>query len=814
MVINYLKIAFRNFFKTDRSSIYTWINLFGLTIGITAFLLIGHYVHYQLSYDRHFPGSKNILRLVVERIERGESTMRSAKTYAGIGPVLVEELPEVVSFARVLQEECMFRIDQEDLAYNRQKTFWADGSFCDLFALDMIRQGDLELLNKPNHAVISSRAANRLFGENWENESNPIGKTIILNEGIPFLIQGIFEDLPANSHMEVDFVVSYSTLIAIIGDRMNTVMPPGGNFVYNYIKVQEDAEFFHLKAQINTIIGNHTGDLAEHVSYNFDLQRISSIHLNSHFSDELRANGSSIFVWALSIAAVLILVVAWINFINITVARAMNRSKEVGIRKAIGARKRQLAFQFAIETVFAGFLAVSLTLFISFAGGNLFNQITEIGTPLFSANTWKLWVMFGGSCVLGSLIASIYPALVLSSFHPINALKGKNVLSIHNGYFRQGLITFQFAIAILMMACTGAVYHQVSSMRMQDLGVDMERVLVVHSPRSMIGNQERALVFNRLRDELESQTDIMAVASGGCLPGKTFLYHTEDVHVEGMATSVNYSFDLASVDKRYLTALGFELLSGRDFDDNPDEENKLILNEAAIQILGFNDPDEAVGHYLRLNQGDPQQIIGVIANAHFEGLQRDINPLILRYGHGYEFGFFPIKIRSGDYDGIISSVESHWKNTYPKDPFDYFFLDNLFDQQYKNDKAFGQLFGSFALITIFLASLGLFGLISLATYYKSKEIGIRKVFGASALSIVQLLTIDFLKLVLIGSFIALPVAYWAIDSWLNTFAYRFDPSLWMYLLPVLLLIITSFIAISGQAIRAATKNPVDAIAET
>ena len=814
MFFNYLKLAVRKLFSSgkDRSSIYSWINLGGLAIGLTAFLLIGHFVHYELGYDRFYPHHKNIYRLAVERFERGELTMHSAKTYAGIRDILIDEIHDVSASVRVLYEECMFLYEPENLRINRQPTFWADGNFHEFFGLEMLVKGQLELLHKPNHALISRAAAERLFGAGWK-EKKPLGKIIILNEGIPFMIQGIFEDIPENTHFNVDFVVSYATLSAVLGDHMNTIMPPQRNFVYNYITIRDASNTDQLEPLINQIIADHTGNLDDQVSYSFSMQPLASIHLDSHLSDELNPNGNRLFIQALSIAAVLIVLVAWINFINLTIARAMNRSKEVGVRKAIGARKRQIAMQFAQETLFSGTIAALLTVVIAFFTSNYFNSITGITVALFSIQSGHLWMAFLGIFLIGAILASVYPALVLSSFNPTKALKGKNVLSMKNGYFRQGLIAFQFGVAMLLIACTGAVYYQVNSMRKQSLGVELNQVLVIHSPRSMIGNTERALVFKRFRDKLEQNGSIVSVASGACLPGEKFLSHTENVQAEGNEVDVNWSFDLAFVDERYLSTLGMKLVNGRNFKDIPDEENKVILNETAIGMLGFKNAAEALGQYIRVNQGDPQQIIGVVEDAHFEGLQTTIKPLLLRYGHGYEFGFFPIKIKTQNLSEVISTIEQQWKTIYPKDPFDYFFLDKFFDQQYANDQAFGNLFGTFAILTICIAGLGLFGLISLTTYQKSKEIGIRKVFGANVFSIVKLLTLGFLKLVLLSSLIAIPLAYWIIDRWLNTFAYRFEPSIWMYGIPVMLLLITSLISVGGQTLKSALKNPVDAIAD-
>jgi len=815
MLLNYLKIAARKLFKSgrDRSLIYSWINLSGLTIGLTAFLLIGHFVNYELQYDRFYPNHKNIYRLAVERLESGEITMHSAKTHAGIGNILVNEIPEVEKIVRILYEECMFHYESEDIILNRQLTFWADGNFIEFFGLEMLAEGQLELLYKPNQVIISRTAAERFFGADWIQANNPIGKTLLLNGGVPFMIQGVYENIPAYSHMHVDFVVSYSTLMALLGEFMNTVMPPRSNFVYIYMALEKATDIKKLESIINEVIVDHTSDLDDHVSYNFSMQPLTSIHLNSHLSDELSPNGNRLFVAALSIAAILIVVVAWINFINLTIARAMNRSKEVGVRKAIGARKRQLAAQFLVETLFSGFLAALITIAITFGIKNFFNRLTGISIPIFNIQNWQMWLIFLCIFLIGAMLASFYPAMVLSSINPIRALKGKNVTSNRHGFFRQGLILFQFCVAMLLMAGTGGIYHQVNSMRRQSLGVDLDQVLVVHSPRSMIGNTERVLYFKQFSDFLESDGDIHSVASGGCLPGENFLYHAEDVHAEGKDIEINWSFDVASVDEEYLPTLGMELVAGRNFEDRTEEENKVILNQTAIQALGFENPFEAIGKFIRVNQTELMQIVGVVADIHFEGLQSSIKPLLLKYGHDYEFGFFAIKINSDNFSEIISRIETQWKTTYPRDPFEYFFLDNFFDRQYKNDQAFGQLFGSFSLLTIFIAGMGLFGLISYTAYQRSKEIGIRKVMGADVLSIIKLLTVDIIKLILLAATISLPFAHWMISRWLNTFAYRFEPSIWMYSIPLILLLITSIIAVSGQTLKSALSNPVDAIAD-
>jgi putative ABC transport system permease protein len=413
----------------------------------------------------------------------------------------------------------------------------------------------------------------------------------------------------------------------------------------------------------------------------------------------------------------------------------------------------------------------------------------------------------------GGILSSIYPAMILAAVNPIRALRGKNAVSLGNNHFRQGLTMFQFLISMLLIACTAVIYYQVEAMRKQSLSEDFEKVLVVHSPRTMIGHPERANFFREFRNYLENHSDIHSIASGGCLPGEDFLFHTENVVAEGKETAINWSFDVASIDEQYLPALGLKLIAGRNFEDRAGEEDKVILNETALGVLGFQGSDEAIQKFIGINNNQRYQVVGIMEDTHFRGLRESIKPLILKYGHDYEFGYFPIRIGTGDLHQTIRRIESGWMDTYPRDPFEYFFLDKFFDRQYSNDKAFGKIFGSFSLLAIFLSGLGLFGLISYTTAQKTREIGIRKVMGAGVLSIIKLLTVNMLKLLIAAAIIALPLAYWITGYWLNTFAYRFEPPFWMYLVPLVLLLFTSMVAVGGQTMKSALRNPVNAIAE-
>lgn len=812
MFKNYLLAALRSYYignKMGNRSFFTYINLLGLVIGLAAFLVIAHLVRYEMSYDRFSPHSKNIYRLVIEKTEDGESTMASAKTYPGAGAIIKNNVPGVQSFARVLKEECMLHYKKNDIKFNRQFTYWADKSFLNIFGLEFLAKGDTSTLDKPNNCVISASTAERFFGRDWQAKNSPIGQTIHLNESLPFLIQGVYKDLPPNSHMNVDFIVSYASLIALTIPDLDFGMPPFGNVVYTYILAEPGNSQERLEQLVQTSLNNKIPATAtSRAQYHFSLQPLTSIHLNSHLAEELKPNGNKTFLIALSIAAVLILVVAWINFINLATARALNRAKEVGVRKTLGSSKKQLVGQFVFEALFASVIAAIGAIALVFFFSDWIENMAGVNDSVFSWNS--SWLLFISIMLAGGLLSSIYPALILSSFNPIDVLKGKLHGVQGKGFFRKGLISFQFFLAVFLLTCTGAIYYQVKYMREQSIGLNTDQVLVLHSPRSMIGNSKRIDRFKTFRQQLLQYPSIQKVGSSANIPGNDFLVHWEGISQPEKEEGKNLRYDIAWADEGYIPALEFEILAGQNFTDEPATAKKIILNETARKALGFGTNAEAIGKLVRRNKKE-FEIAAIVADAHYEGLQKTIKPLLLLYGHDYEFGFFSMKVNTSNMSQTLASVQKHWEEIYPNDPFDYFFLDSFFDEQYKNDKRFGNVFGLFSSLAILIACLGLIGLVAYTTYQKTKEIGIRKVLGAGLLNIIRLISSQFFKPILIACVIAIPFSHFVISKWLDGFAYRFQFSWWMYLLPLIVINFLAFAAISIQTLKAAMGNPVHAL---
>jgi putative ABC transport system permease protein len=818
MFKNYLLTALRGYYigkKIGNRSFFTYVNLLGLVIGLAAFLVIAHLVRYETSYDRFSPHSKNIYRLVVEKTENGETTMASAKTYPGAGAIVKNDIPEVQSFARVMKEECMLHYKKTDIKFNRQFTYWADKSFLTMFGLEFLAKGDTSTLDKPNNCIISASTAERFFGKDWQKKNSAVGQTIHLNESLPFLIQGVYKDLPPNSHMNVDFIVSYASLIALTIPDLDFGMPPFGNVVYTYILAKPGNSQKKLEQLVQTSLNNKIPATAtSRAKYHFSLQPLTSIHLNSHLAEELKPNGNKIFLIALSIAAVLILLVAWINFINLATARALNRAKEVGVRKTLGSSKRQLVGQFVFEALFASVVAAIGAIALVFVFSGRIENMAGVNDSVFSwkGSAFYSWLLFIGIMLAGGLLSSIYPALILSSFKPMDVLKGK-LHGVHGkGFFRKGLISFQFFFAVCLLTCTGAIYYQVNYMREQSIGLNTDQVLVLHSPRSMIGSSKRIDRFKTFRQQLLQYPSIQKVGSSANIPGNDFLVHWDGISQPGKEEGKNLRYDIAWADEGYIPTLEFKILAGQNFTDEPATAKKIILNETARKALGFATNAEAIGKLVRRNKKE-FEITAIVADAHYEGLQENIKPLLLLYGHDYEFGFFSMKVNTTNIAQTQASVKKHWEEIYPNDPFDYFFLDSFFDEQYENDKRFGKVFGLFSSLAIFIACLGLIGLVAYTTYQKTKEIGIRKVLGAGLVNIIRLISSQFFKPILLACIVAIPFSHFVISKWLGGFAYRFQFSWWMYLVPLILINLLAFLAISIQTLKAAMSNPVHALKE-
>ncbi len=818
MLGHFFTTALRAFYKRSKGSgagiLFAYVNVFGLTLGLAAFLVIMHVVVFELSFDNFFANSKDTYRIAVKKTESGNMVMESARSYPGLATILANEIPAVENTARLYKEECMLHYREGDVKFNRQHTFWTDRSFISIFNLEFVRTGDLTQLDRPWGAIISESAALRFFGNDWDGKNDPIGKTIWLNENLGFTIQGVYRDLPPNSHMKVDFVVSWSTLVTLAGPIFENSLPPDWNASYLYVKLSSGTSPDEVETLAAQVLKNRIPELVTRdVAYEFYLQPVRSIHLGSDIADELQPNGSKTFVASMAVAALLVLVISWINFVNLLAVRSMERAREVGVRKAIGSTRAQLVTQFLSEAFLSCGIAGLLAVAIVYIFGDRLRGITQIPYDVFSSDVQGIRTLFvfGVVVLLGGVIASAYPALRLSALATTSVLKGKVDDKPGGNFTRKSMIAFQFFCSVFLLTATAAIWQQVNFMRSQNLGMNPDQVIVMHSPRSMIGNGKRVQHFNNFREKLLTLRGVEVVGASACLPGNEFLVRNEHVRAQGSESGTNVTYDVAYVDEGYIPALGIKLISGRNFADQPGEQDKVIINATAARALEF-DQDQAVGKMVVIGS-HIRQVAGVIEDTHYEGLQKPVNPLILHYGHNYEFGFFPVKVSEENMQALVNRIGNVWEEFYPADPYDFFFLDEFFDQQYAQDKSFGKLFAMFAALGISIACLGLVGLVAYTTFQKTREIGIRKVLGAGVGNILVLLSKEFSIPVLVACVVAVPVTQYTVQQWLENFAYRFSFPWWIHLASTVAVLALAAMAIAWQTLKAAFSNPVNALKE-
>ena len=800
MLLSYFKVIFRHLWK---NRVFTIINITGLVIAITACLLILQDVGYELSFDHFFKNNTRLYRLQFNRIQQGKSMLQSARTNTAIGPTMLKEIPEVIGMSRGGIEECL--IYYNDIKINDQRVFWVDKSFLKLFPIELI-QGDADkALTEPFTTVLSEKQARVYFGSD-----NPLGKSVVLNEGLHFTVTGVFKDLPPNSHLKLDFLMSLST-----GFDMGWASESGdwhADWVYTYILLQKDADPKLVEAKIPKLIKKYMPNLEEtNTQYQFLLTPITAIHLDSHLDGEMEPGGDRTSVYALLLLALLILIMAWINFINLSTALSMNRSKEVGIRKTIGALKHQLVTQFLLESVIVNVMALVFSIAVVILVRHNFAQLT--GKPLEFEYWWQtnliLWIAM--IFVAGILLSGFYPAFMLSSFKPIMVLKGKMYGNRQRINLRRVLVIFQYAVSIALIAGALIIYRQISFMRHQQLGFDKEQMLVLYTPKTLNLDTTRSTWFRKFETMLSGYNDIVHVAASDVLPGEEIILRNESVKVMGRDVQNEVSFAVADVSYQFLDCFGLKLIAGRNFkEDYFSDRNAVLINEAALKQLGFNRPEAAINEQITIGNHN-FSIIGVIHDYHHEGLQHSIEPMIFIHNYNYLFGYYTVKINTKNMPQVVKYIKSKWQELFPMAPFDYFFLDDFFNNQYQSDQRFGNIFTLFTSLAIVIACLGLFGLSTFTTLQRTKEIGIRKVMGANIIEIIWLISSDFAKWILLSFVMAFPVIYWSLHQWLQHFAYKIDIEWWVFVIAACLILFISALTVSYQTIKAANSNPVKAL---
>lgn len=789
MIRNYIKIACRSLWRHKGFSI---INVLGLAIGMTACFLIYINVKFELSYDSFNEKFDQIYRVSTD-ITHPDLTIKTSSSFLQMGPSLQQDYPEVKSIARVGGGK--FLVQYGELKFQEDKAIFADPSLFTIFTLPVVKGEVKESFKAPFTLVMTETTAKRYFGN-----TNPIGKSLLLNDKYPASVIAVVKDVPQNSHFSFDMAFSFAT---------RQKLYPGSAAVWadmgctTYIELPKGYDYIKLQSQLPAFANKHytPADKKEGADYRFVLQPLKEIYMDADRGGAGDLHNVRIF----SLIALFILLIACINFINLTTARATERAKEVGIRKVVGAARTQLIIQFLFESVIICLIAFLLSILFSQSLLPIYNQLSGkvISTGIFSHGyVFRLFMVAFGI----GITAGLYPALVLSGFKPIATLNGRFSKSKRGILLRKGLVITQFTISIVLIIGTVIVYNQLSYMRSQKLGFQKKQMLVVNFHNDNEVRHRAELIKNELR---KIPNVVSATASRG-IPG--FGNGNRDCKLENKAgTMQQMLINLYEVDYDFIPQFEIKLAAGRTFSKSfgTDTAQAIVINEAAAKILGYRTPAEAIGRNFSQDERTGK-IIGVLKNFHFQSLQETIQPLCMRINPKLT-SMFTLKIQPSNISATIAAIESKWKTLVPERPFNYAFVDETFNEQYTAQVNFGNLFMYFAVLAICISCMGLFGLASYGTIQRTREIGIRKVFGASVTDIVNMLSIEFLQLVIISSLIAFPLAWFAMNKWLQDFAYRIAIGWWVFALAGVIALVIAFATVSFQAVKAAIANPVDSL---
>jgi putative ABC transport system permease protein len=798
MIKNYLTALLR---YTSRNKAFTFINIFGLCIGMVACMLITQYVIHEFSYDGFLKDKDRIYRVQQDRYNKGELTTRWAGGCAGIGPDLKANFPEVKYYTRLASNYSLFSYG--DKFFKEEGTVhFASEDFFKVFQLNLIDGIDSVVLKDPFKMVVSQSFARKYFGD-----ENPVGKILRSNGKTDYEITGVFEDLPANTHMKIEALLSFSSFIKLVNNPLTTWDWDGFK---TYVLLNEQAGAHALEAKLPALIQKIKGaDLKDrNEGIVFYLEPVTDIHLDSNFFGEFKPNGNRQSTYFLSIVAALILIIAWINFVNLSTAKSIERAREVGVRKVMGSFRTQLIQQFLFESflfnLFASVIAISFVLALTPWFGNLTGR--DLDNILFKQPVF--WVGIGLIITLGTLISGLYPAFVLSAYKPVDVLKGRFKNTDKGVYFRKGMVVAQFIASITLIAGTFTVYLQLDYMQSQQLGIDIDQTLVMNSPM-MVDSTYRDK-FVAFKQKVSGRAEVKEMTASSSIPGSKADWNAGGIRRLSQREDETNQYRVIMMDHDFIKLFGLEVAAGRPFSGElTHEEKNVMINESASKLLGYDKVEESLDDQIYF-WGDTFKIVGVLKDYHQESLKASYDPMIFRYNATPD-GFYSVKFNTSNVKESLAQFESYWKEVFPGNPFSYFFLDEHYNQQYKDDQQFGKVFGIFSTLAIFIACLGLFGLSSLTAIQRTKEIGVRKVLGASIPSILTLISKDYVKLMIVAILISVPLSWWVMNTWLQDFATRISLSWWIFALPSILIIMLALLTVSIHTIKAAIANPVKSL---
>jgi putative ABC transport system permease protein len=819
MLVNFFKIAYRNLLK---NKIFSLVNIFGLAIGMAACFFIFAYVHFESSYDRWHNNAADIYRVNISfggSFAHGEFPAM-ATNHPAVGPAMVRDLPGVKAYARVVPPNIFFSgttMSYTDpggrtVSFDQDRMFLADPSFLTMFSYPFVEGDPATALNDRQAVVISESTAKKYFGK-----ADAIGKTLTFNGRLPLKVTGVFKDVPENTHLKFDVLLSLSSG----GDQVW-----GWPEFYTYVQLAPGTDPHAIEAKFPAFIEHYLGKIQRDLDFTtyFHLQRLTDIHLYSEKIKGPEAGGSQEEMNFLTLIGVLILVIAWINYINLSTAKSAERAKEVGLRKVVGGRRVQIIGQFLLESVLLNLLALAVGAVIIWVCFPLFGPFIgkdiARGTP--DAGIWHaplFWIAVVSLYLVSALVVGAYPAFILSGFRPVAVLKGRFVHSAKGIALRKALVIVQFVLSLLLIAGSITVYSQLHYMEHASMGYNTDQVLVVKAPTitdSTFGKRIGVFKSRLLLDPAVSDVAPSSDIPGKTVTGRNFVRKSTDDQTHNLATYIS------EINEDFFKTYGVELMAGRDLQYVADTVNPfdvkgtigVVVNERVVQGLGYKNNAEALNKDIVFGYGAggiPAKIVGIVRNYHQRSLKEGYDPMLYCYPSYDHWVYFSIRVSPDHLPQTLATITQAYKELFPGNPLNYFFLNEYFGRQYQSDQRFGKVFGLFTALAIFVACIGLLGLSSFMIRLRKKETGIRKVLGASVPSLVILFSRDFVRLVAWATVIALPIVYIGAIRWLRNYAFHISLEWYILVGPPLLLLVIALLMIGVQSVRTALGNPIESL---
>jgi putative ABC transport system permease protein len=818
MIRNLFLTAFRSLKK---NKFFSFLNITGLAIGMAVFLVIAQHVWFERSFENFITDADRIYRVSLHSYNNDELVMASAENYPGVAPAFTHELAEVEGYARLYnggyKNNVIITYEEgkpAPVALKQKRFMYADSSFLPMMGYPMAAGEAATALAQPFTAVVSEEYAKMFFG----NE-DPMGKMLRLqdddfnNELVK--VTGVFRSLPRNTHLKFDVLFSYKTLFTRFErapERYDRSW--GRKDMYTFIKVRRGTDVNALAAKFPVIVEKYSPGLKERNQRDvLSLQPLKEIHLKSNLAEEVEANGDERIVMFLTMIGLFVLVIAWINYINLSTAKALERAKEVGVRKVMGAFRAQLMRQFLVEACLINFLSVFLSVILVAISLPYFN--TFFGWQFTYSSLLQPWflVLILGLWIIGTLLSGLYPALVLSSFKPVTVMKGKLKNSTSGILLRKSLVVLQFMASVALIAGTLIVYRQLDFMMDRDLGMNIDQVLVVERPGISPRDRKASIsAIDVFRNEVTKHPGIEAISASATVPGKQREYKAM-IKRYGAPDDQRIAIRFNSMDYDFMNVFKMKLLAGREFsEDYPkDQDTSAIISESAARMFGFKTPEEAIGQTLAIPAFEFYPIVvGVVNDYHQVSLKKSLDPTIF-YCTQYGGELYSLRIKSTDLNEIVNHVQQSWEKAFPGNPFEYFFLDDFFNRQYENERKFGKAFTTFAGLAMIVGCLGLFGLSAYTATQRTKEIGIRKALGSTDQGIFVLLSKEYVRLVILSIIFSVPLVWLLMNYWIESFPYRTTISPVIFVIAGATVLMVSILTVSFQTVKAARTNPVDSL---